>query len=261
LANGGARRAFDAAKLIHPVLLCGRSAGTLLHGFVEPIVVCSETQSSLVLEQLLRAGTPPKAVLLEPKGRGTAPALTLAAVHAVTADDPVLLVLPSNRSIGDGDAWQGAVEHAAKLARRGALVAFGMAPTAPLTGYGYIRARADYVEAFVARPDAATAQAWFDSGECLWNCGIYALRASAWIEALGGLRPDIFRACERAYRKGKSDGAFVRVDAAAFGACPPESIDCAVMERIAGDSSTLDAMVVRLDAGYQSYLRLAMAAT
>jgi len=246
--------------LIHPVLLCGRSAGTLLHGFGDPIVVCSETRSPLVLEQLLRAGTPPKTVLLEPGPRGTAPALTLAAVHAVTADDPLLLVLPSNQPIRNGDAWQGAVEHAAKLARRGALVAFGIAPTAPLTGYGYIRARADYVDAFVARPDTATAKAWFDSGKCLWNSGIYALRASAWLEALGGLRPDIFRACERAYRNGKSEGAFVRVDAAAFGACPAESIDRAVMERIAGDSSTLDAMVVRLDAGWSGAGRLADAA-
>jgi mannose-1-phosphate guanylyltransferase / mannose-6-phosphate isomerase len=236
--------------LIQPVILYGRSAGTVLHELAGPIIVCSETESSVVLEQSLRAGTPPSAVLLEPKGRGSAAALTLAAVHAVTADDPVLLVLPSNHSIARSDAWHGAVERASTLARRGALVAFGVAPSAPLTGYGYIRARADYVESFVARPDAATAKAYFDSGYSLWNCGIYALRASAWIEAIAGLRSDVFKACERAYRQGKRDGAFLRVDATAFAACPVQSIDCAVMERIAGDSSTLDAMVVRLDAGW-----------
>ena len=238
-----------SGDLFHPVLLCGRAAGAQLHGFVEPIVVCGDTQSAAVLEELLRAGAPPKALLLEPGRRGTAPALTLAAVHAITADDPVLLVMPSGQSIVPAVAWRGAVEHGTRLARRGALVAFGIAPAAPLTGYAYIRARTNYVEAFVAHPDDATAKAWFASGDCLWSCGIYALRASAWIEALGGLRPDIFRACERAYRKGKRNGAFVRVDAAAFGACPAASIDCAVMERIAGDASTLDAMVVRLDAG------------
>jgi len=246
--------------LIQPVILHGRSAGIPPHELVDPIVVCGETQSSAVLEQLLRAGTPPNAVLLEPKGRGTAAALTLAAVHAVTADDPVLLVMPSNHSIARADAWRRAVERAGALARRGALVAFGVPPAAPLTQYGYIRARADYVESFVARPDAATAKAYFDSGESLWNSGIYALRASAWIEAIGGLRPDVFKACERAYRQGKRDGAFLRVDAPAFAACPAQSIDCAVMERIAGDSSCLEAMVVRLDASWSDAGRYANAA-
>ena len=249
--------------MIQPVILCGPSGGTLLHEIVEPIVVCGEAQSSLVLEQLLRAGAPPKAVLLESRGRGSAAALTLAAVHAVTADDPVLLVLPSNHSIARDDAFRAAVEHAAVLARRGALVALGVPPSAPLTGYGYLRARAEYIESFVAQPDAATAKACFDSGQCLWSTGIFALRASAWIEAIANLCPEVFKACERAYRHGKRDGAFLRTDAAAFAACPVQSIDCAVMERIAGDSSSLEAMVVRLDAawpGYQSYLTLAITA-
>jgi mannose-1-phosphate guanylyltransferase/mannose-6-phosphate isomerase len=244
--------------LIQPVILCGRSGRTLACEVAEPIVVCGDAQRALVAEELLRAGAAPKAVLLEPGRRGTAAALTLAAVHAVTLDDPVLLVLPSNApSILP-------LERAVALARRGALVAFGVPPAAPLTGYGYIRARAQYVQAFVARPDAGTAKACFDSGDCLWSTGIYALRASVWIDAIGSLRPDIFKACERAYRLGKRDGAFLRADPAAFAACPAQSIDCAVMETIAADPATFEAMVVRLDPGslpgYQSYLRLAITA-
>jgi mannose-1-phosphate guanylyltransferase/mannose-6-phosphate isomerase len=240
--------------LIQPVILCGPAGGTLPHPIGEPIVVCGEAQRTLVAEQLLRAGAPAKAVLVEPRGRGTAAALTLAAVHAVTADDPVLLVTPANYAIPRDAAWHAAVEGATALAGRGVLVALGVVPSAPLTGYGYIRARpanrAAYVESFIARPDAATAKALFESGECLWSVGIFALRASAWIEAIGTLRPDIFRASERAYRHGKRDGAFLRVDAQAFAACPMQSIDCAVMERIAGDACGVEAMVVRLEADW-----------
>lgn len=219
-----------------------RCAG--LGASAEPIIVCNETHRFLVQEQLRRAGARPKTILLESRGRGTAPALTLAAVHAVTADDPVLVAMPSDHFIAQREAFQRAVERGAALAHQGKIVTFGVPPTAPETGYGYIRAESEYVDAFVEKPDPATAKQYFDSGKYLWNAGIFAVRASVWIDAIGEFRPDIFKACERAYRQGKRDGAFYRVDPAAFAECPADSIDYAVMEKTTG------AMVVRLDAGW-----------
>jgi mannose-1-phosphate guanylyltransferase/mannose-6-phosphate isomerase len=210
----------------------------------EPLIICNETHRFLVQEQLRRAGVRPRAILLESKGRGTAAALTLAAVHAITADDPVLLAMPSDHFIPQRDAFHQAVARGAALAEQGKIVAFGVPPVSPETGYGYIRARGEYLEAFVEKPDAAKAAEYVTSGQHLWNAGIFAVRASVWLDAIGEFRPDIFKACERAYRQGKRDGIFYRVDPAAFAECPSDSIDYAVMEKIT------DAMVVRLDAGW-----------
>jgi mannose-1-phosphate guanylyltransferase/mannose-6-phosphate isomerase len=185
-----------------------------------------------------------KAILLESKGRGTAPALTLAAIHGVTADDPVLVAMPSDHFIARRDAFQRAIAEGAALAGHGAIVAFGVPPSAAETGYGYIRANADYIQEFCEKPNAEKANAYFASGQYLWNAGIFAVRASVWLDAIGELRPDIFKACERAYRQGKRDGAFYRVDPAAFAECPADSIDYAVMEKVR------DARVVRLEAGW-----------
>ena len=217
----------------------------------EPLVICNEAHRFMVQSQLAHIGARPKAILLEPKGRGTAPALTLAAIHAVTSDDPVLLVMPSDHFIGDHAAFQRAVERGAALAQQGHIVTFGVPPTAPETGYGYIRAsRTNSIEAFVEKPDADTAREYLASGHYLWNSGIFAVRASVWLDAIGNFRKDIFAACERSYRQGKRDGAFFRIDGASFGACPSDSIDYAVMERITAEPDTLHAVVVPLDAGW-----------
>jgi mannose-1-phosphate guanylyltransferase/mannose-6-phosphate isomerase len=232
-----------------------RSGG--LDGSVEPLVICNEAHRFLVAEQLKRIGAKPKAIVLEPKGRGTAPALTLAAVHAVTADDPVLLVMPSDHAIARNDAFIRAVQRGAALAHRGYMVAFGVPPSAAETGYVYIRvgrptgeAEANFIEAFVEKPDAARAREYLEAKSYLWNAGIFAVRASVWIDAIGSLRKDILAACERAYRQGRRDGAFLRVDDEVFGRCPSDSIDYAVMERIIERPSPPEAVVVRLDAGW-----------
>jgi mannose-1-phosphate guanylyltransferase/mannose-6-phosphate isomerase len=223
-------------------------------------VVCNEGHRFMVAEQLKRMGARPKAILLESKGRGTAPALTLAAVHSVTADDPVLLVMPSDHVVTDKAAFHRAVERGAALALQGFIVTFGVPPSCPETGYGYIRAgnavpgahdvEARYVDAFVEKPDAATAQSYVDSGNYLWNAGIFAVRASVWIDAIGYYRKEILATCERAYRQGKRDGGFLRVDPEAFAGCPPDSIDYAVMERLSKENSSYEAVVVNLEAGW-----------
>ncbi len=275
--------------LIQPVILCGGSGTRLwplsrehhpkpLHALsgarsllqdtgvrclglsasVEPLVICNEAHRFMVADQLKRAGAPPKAILLEPLGRGTAPALTLAAVHAVTADDPVLLAMPSDHLIAQPEAFQRAVERGAALARQGHLVVFGVPPSCAETAYGYIRAGgavgrdagARYVEAFVEKPDAVAARRYCESKDYLWNAGIVAVRASVWIDVIGNFRKDILAACERAYRHGRRDGAFLRVDAGAFAGCPADSIDYAVLERLGPNPSSQQAVVVSLEAGW-----------
>ncbi|HWM40975.1 MAG TPA: sugar phosphate nucleotidyltransferase, partial [Burkholderiales bacterium] len=167
--------------MIQPVILCGGSGTRLwplsrehhpkpLHAVngertllqetalrctAEPLLVCNESHRFLVQAQLRRAGVRPKAIILESKGRGTAPALTLAAVHAVTADDPVLLAMPSDHFIAEPRAFQQAMERGAALARKGGIVAFGVPPAAAETGYGYIKFKSEYVEQFVEKPDVA----------------------------------------------------------------------------------------------------------
>ncbi len=233
----------------------GRLAGLAAVG--EPLVVCNEAHRFMVQAQLAAVGAKPRAILLEPAGRGTAPALTLAAVHAVTSDDPVLLAMPSDHSIGDRAAFQRAVERGVALAQQGYVVTFGVPPTGPETGYGYIRAgaplpdgRGHYVEAFVEKPDADTAREYYESARFLWNSGIFAVRASVWLDAIATFRKDIFAACERALRQGKRDGGFLRVDPGAFRDCPSDSIDYAVMERLTQEGGVVQPVVVPLAAGW-----------
>jgi len=204
-----------------------------------PIVVSNEEYRFITAEQLRQGGHARAAVVLEPKGRNTAPALTLAALVALEGgDDPALVVMPADHIISDVAAFRAGVVCGAVYAGAGKLVTFGIRPTRAETGYGYIRAGAPIagggreILAFVEKPDAATAGQYVACGEYLWNSGIFMMRASAWIAQLGAMRPDMLESCRAAYAARSTDRDFLRVGAEAFSACPADSIDYAVMEKL-----------------------------
>jgi len=229
-----------------------------------PMVVCGEEYRFVIAEQLRlmdKSGT----IVLEPKGRNTAPALTLAALAAIkNGADPVLLVMPADHVITNIAAFQAVVSQGAALAAEGAVVTFGITPDAPETGYGYIQAGATYsgktghgnptanlIARFVEKPDAATAQTYLDAGTYLWNSGLFMMRASVWLSAMGACRADILAACQSAWDQGSTDGEFARVDKDIFANCPSDSIDYAVMERLAAGAGSLPpGVVIPLSAGW-----------
>jgi mannose-1-phosphate guanylyltransferase/mannose-6-phosphate isomerase len=230
-----------------------------------PMVVCNEEYRFVIAEQLRLLGQS-GTVVLEPCGRNTAPALTIAALEAIkNGSDPVLLVMPADHVITDVAAFQHVVSQGAALAAQGAVVTFGITPDAPETGYGYIQAGATYGDAagagarviarFVEKPNLDTAQAYLDEGSYSWNSGLFMMRASVWLSAMGVCRADILAACQMAWDQGKTDGEFVRVDREAFTQCPSDSIDYAVMERLASadhpNAATLPpGVVLPLSAGW-----------
>ena len=224
----------------------------------EPMVVCNEEYRFVIAEQLRLMGTP-GAIVLEPFGRNTAPALTLAALAAMRdGGDPVLLVMPSDHVILDVPAFQSVVREGAELAERGAIVTFGITPDSPETGYGYIQGGDEFgdggartIARFVEKPDLATAQVYLDDGSYYWNSGLFMMRASAWLAAIKICRGDILAACVAAWEQGSVDGEFLRVDKDAFAQCPKDSIDYAVMERLASSKETLPpGVVIPLSAGW-----------
>ena len=206
----------------------------------------------MVAEQLRQLGVQGAGVLLEPVGRNTAPAIALAALNAAANgnDDPILLVLAADHYIADQAAFQQAVRAATCLAEQNKLVTFGVVPSRPETGYGYIQ-RGDSLEVagfnvarFVEKPDLVRADEYIKSGDYYWNSGMFMFKASIYLDALEKFRPDILDACKRALEQGHADMDFIRVDPMAFAACPEESIDYAVMEK------TTEAAVIPLDAGW-----------
>jgi mannose-1-phosphate guanylyltransferase / mannose-6-phosphate isomerase len=239
-----------------------RVTGTPGVTLTAPMVVCNEEYRFVIAEQLRLLGES-GTVVLEPCGRNTAPALTLAALAATKGGaDPVLLVMPADHVITNVAAFQDVVSRGASLAAAGAVVTFGITPDAPETGYGYIQsgalfgtadAAARNIARFVEKPDLATAQSYLDAGNYLWNSGLFMMRASVWLSALGVCRADILATCQTAWEAGQTDGEFVRVGKELFAACPSDSIDYAVMERLAGNSTsnTLPAgVVLPLNAGW-----------
>jgi mannose-1-phosphate guanylyltransferase/mannose-6-phosphate isomerase len=217
-----------------------------------PIVVCNEAHRFLVAEQLRELDVRPQAIVLEPLGRNTAPAVAVAALLAQSSlthgDEAVLAILPADHVIGDGAAFGTAFESAVDAATGGRLVTFGVVPDRPETGYGYLlrgteRGRWADLEKFVEKPNLETAERYVASGRYLWNSGMFVFDAGAYLQELGEHAPAMLAACRTAVATAERDSDFVRLGAD-FSACPSDSIDYAVMEK------TTRAAVVPLDAAW-----------
>ncbi len=263
LSGGAGTRLWPLSRELYPKqllpLVTGRTmlqetAARLdgLKDVTQPIVVCNDAHRFLVAEQLRLLGAKPQAIVLEPIGRNTAPAVAIAALAArAKGADPILLILPADHVIQDIKTFHAAIAVALSQAEAGKLVTFGIVPTKPETGYGYIRRAGGKgasafaaVGEFVEKPDAKRAQAFIDSGEYYWNSGMFMFRAGRYLEELQKFAPDIHAACRKAFATAGEDLEFLRLPSEAFAACRSDSIDYAVMEK------TRDATVVPLDAGW-----------
>lgn len=223
-----------------------------------PTIVTGEDHRYLALEQLREAKIEVGCILLEPVGRNTAPALTLAALAALASgDDSVLVVTPSDQTVTDSAAFTVAMQQSIREAQAGSIVILGIRPDRPETGFGYIQthvvdnsAQAVDVLRFVEKPDATTAQGYLDEGNYFWNAGMFVLKASVWMAAMERFRPDILQATQAAWnvRDTDANATFVRPGKMEFIAIPSESIDYAVMERCPGSPITIS--MVPLDAGW-----------
>jgi mannose-1-phosphate guanylyltransferase/mannose-6-phosphate isomerase len=216
-------------------------------------MICNDEHRFIVAEQLRALAVEPTAIVLEPMGRNTAPAATVAALLAAArSPDAVILILPSDHRVADPAAFLAAIDTAAEAAQGGALVTFGITPTTPETGYGYIRrgaalpvlAGCHKVAEFVEKPDLATAEAMLAAGGFDWNSGMFLFRADRLLAEMERLAPDIVQACQGAVAAAQRDLSFTRLDATAFAASPDISIDFAVMEK------TRDAAVVSAEMGW-----------
>ncbi|MCE7536806.1 mannose-1-phosphate guanylyltransferase/mannose-6-phosphate isomerase [Aliivibrio fischeri] len=218
-----------------------------------PILICNEEHRFIAAEQMRLGGFSHSGIILEPVGRNTAPAIALAALQAIKnsngEDDPLLLVLAADHVIENESAFVDSIKKAQKAACDGKLVTFGIVPSSPETGYGYIKAGIKSgdsfsVSEFVEKPDLATAKRYLETNEYYWNSGMFIFKASRYLEELAKFEPDILDVCKQAIATPLQDAEFIRIDAAVFDNCPNESIDYAVMER------TDSAMVVPMDAGW-----------
>ena len=256
MAGGSGTRLWPLSRAAHPKqFLRLHGEGTMLQATVKrlseldtqaSITICNEEHRFFVAEQL-REIDKLGSIILEPVGRNTAPAIALAALTA--KDDPLLLVLAADHVIQDESVFREAVIRAIPLAEAGKLVTFGIVPSAPHTGYGYIKRGKDLgkgfeVNAFVEKPSSDVAQDYFSSGDYYWNSGMFLFRASNYLEELNKFRPDILERCQGSIMDVKTDLDFLRIDKDIFESCPAESVDYAVMEK------TSHAVVVPMDAGW-----------
>lgn len=268
MAGGSGSRLWPLSRALFPKqFLQLNGSGTMLQNTLArleglecaaPVLICNEDHRFIAAEQLRQMGALNHNIILEPAGRNTAPAIALAAFTAMAQGaDPVMLVLAADHIMQQPEAFRDAVNRALPFAESGKLVTFGIVPTGPETGYGYIERGAEEcsregatgsagfkVARFVEKPDTATAQQYVNSGDFYWNSGMFMFKASRYLAELKAFRPDIYEACEKSLGTIDSDLDFVRVNKEAFLACPEDSIDYAVMEK------TADAVVVPLDSGW-----------
>lgn len=275
LCGGSGTRLWPLSREKHPkqLLMLGGDKYTMLQSTAlridaralpqdwrleRPLIVGQEECRFITAEQLRQVDMRPSHILLEPVGRNTAPALTIAALAAVAGGgDPVIVAMPADHVMLYPERFCDILAQALPLAVSGRVVAFGVKPTAPETGYGYIRcgtaiagAPAVEIACFVEKPDIETARRYLADGDYLWNSGIYMMLASTWLAQIERFRPDILQACRAAMEASSSDHDFTRVDKAAFVACPSDSIDYAVMERLVNANEAPVGAVLPLDAGW-----------
>lgn len=218
---------------------------------LSPLVICNQEHRFLVAEQLRKVDSKPRGIILEPVGRNTAPALAIAALKAIEGgEDPLLLVLAADHVIKDLTSFYKAIEKATLAASTGSLVTFGIVPSAPETGYGYIKRGAVVegsgysVKEFIEKPSYALAKSYLEDGSYYWNSGMFLIKASKYLSELAKYRPDILESCTLSLSSAKADLDFIRLQKEVFELCPDDSIDYAVMEK------TESAVVVPMDAGW-----------
>ncbi|MBI3445514.1 MAG: mannose-1-phosphate guanylyltransferase/mannose-6-phosphate isomerase [Magnetospirillum sp.] len=223
-----------------------------LPGLGAPILVCNQEHRFIVAEQMREIGIEPRAIVVEPLGRNTAPAIAVAALLLEAEPEALMLVMPSDHTVKQPEGFRRAVDVAVPLADTGRLVTFGIIPDAPATGYGYIHRGAaiaghdgaHLVDRFVEKPDLATAETFLASGEYSWNSGIFMFSAGAFLAETQRLRPEILSGCREALAKGANDLFFFRLHDDCFGAVPSVSVDYAIMEH------TAQAAIVPVDMGW-----------
>ncbi|HEX4533553.1 MAG TPA: mannose-1-phosphate guanylyltransferase/mannose-6-phosphate isomerase [Rhizomicrobium sp.] len=263
LCGGAGTRLWPLSRQLHPKqFLALGSPQSLLHdtlvriarpGFSPPVVICAEDHKALTADQLARAHISHAELIVEPAGRNTAPAATIAALSIARAnDDAIILLMPSDHVIGDRAAFENALKIARQAAVTGHLVTFGVVPSSPETGYGYIQRGAPcesidgsfQIERFVEKPDRASAERYLESGAFFWNSGIFCFSAKTLLEEMAKFEPAILQACETALARATTSSGATMLDREAFEACPAQSIDYGIMER------TSRAVVVPVDMGW-----------
>ncbi|RKZ68408.1 MAG: mannose-1-phosphate guanylyltransferase/mannose-6-phosphate isomerase [Gammaproteobacteria bacterium] len=225
---------------------------------LDPVLVCNEVHRFLVADQAKEINKSLRSIILEPEGRNTAPALTVVAQALMSQEeDAVMVMMPADHIIVDIPRFQQAIKAGYQMAEQGFLITFGIKPQHAETGYGYIQcgepineqSGISKIEGFKEKPDARLAQEYLDSGNYLWNSGIFMMKASVWCREIKRFQPDIYSACLAAYEKGQEDNEFYRLDEESFIGCASDSIDYAVMEKLTNEPDVLTA-VVSLDAGW-----------
>lgn len=269
LSGGAGSRLWPLSRELYPKQLLPLVGSlTMLQETVErlrgvaeltaPVVVSNDQHRFIVAQQLIEAGHKAEAIILEPVGRNTAPAVAMAALHARERGvDPILLILPADHVIRNREVLCATISAAYAAAVDGRLITFGVVPSAPETGYGYIRRGAPLalndksasheifsVAQFVEKPNRETAEQYLAAGDYYWNSGMFMFKASRYLQELQTFAPEMMAACHEAMSKAQADMDFIRLDAEAFAACPSDSIDYAVMEK------TDAAAVIPLDAGW-----------